>query len=97
MTQFRKAITVINKCSDCPCYTSLWWGDPEKLWGCNHTTVKNVYKRIVEYYPKTYTVEMEGNMALNNSEPPAIAFSENDLKEIETDGFPYWCPLDRSK
>lgn len=93
--QFRKSIKVLDSCKQCPCYTNLYWGDPKRQWGCNHYIVKKIYKRILEYYPET-DAKMFGNTTLSG-EAPAIAFSDNDIKKIETIGFPYWCPLERSK
>jgi len=95
--QCRKSIKVIDSCKDCPCYSHLYWGDPREQWACNNIIVKRVYKRILEYYPETHTEMFEKDTSLDNNVSPAIAFSENDKKEIEEDGFPYWCPLERSK
>ena len=106
MVQFRKSINVISNCKECPCNVNILIdidNEPPPQNACYHTTVRTLYKRILEYYPETkiqtggFGTKCTGLPMFENDDMPPIHFSRNDEFDIEKNGFPYWCPLERSK
>src|SRR5674476_1010007 len=98
MVQFKKSIDVISNCKDCPCNVNILIDidcEPPPQNACYHTTVRRLYKRILEHYPKTKIKigGFDGGKGkslplMENDDAPPIAFSEKDIEQIEKTGFP---------
>lgn len=91
--QCRKSIKIIQSCKDCPCHHHIGYGNPPKTM-CQHIEIwpNNAKRYLMNLKDRVFHTSDGKDWTRLRRE-----FSDSDKKEIEIDGFPHWCPLERSK